>query len=282
MTFQYPVNVRRISLLAKLKLAACVKLICACFLLLNVQLNVANANTVSLVGNKVATYIDEHELPARQMDLVRAALADLPEELKLTATTQAWKGSGLKSGKFIGYYDHYSLNDVKDDYVYSAPYMKVNLHIVSRYQRAENIIRLEQMYRERVGIENRFANTDVLRAERDVSWARAPSFFDVIKQLAEDRVDFLLVDKRMIDEMNILLASVGEKPVYISKQAIVQVDVSLAMQKANAQANKIISTFETGISSLRSNGEYDKLMQINLQRDSLLDDRIYTDMLRKW
>ncbi len=282
MTFQYSVDIQCACSFATRKASALVRLCLASVLLFAMQVSLIEAKTLSLVGNKVATYIDEHELPARQMDLVRAAFADLPEELKLTATTQAWKGSGLKSGKFSGYYDHYSLNDEKDDYLYSAPYMKINLHVVSRYQRAENIIRLEQMYRERVGIENRFANTDVLRAERDVSWARAPSFFDVIKQLAEDRVDFLLVDKRMIEEMNILLASVGEKPVYISKQAIVQVDVSLAMQKSKPEANKVISIFEAGINKLKEEGDYDSLMQTNLQRDSLLDDRIYTDMLRKW
>ncbi len=244
------------------------------------------AQTLNLVGNKVATYIDEHELPARQMDLVYAAFS-APNlkanwQLQITATTQAWSGSGLKSGKFSGYIDHYSLNQPKDNYVYSLPYIQLDLHAVSRYQSVENVLRLEQLYRERVGIENRFANTDRLRGERDVSWARAPSFFDNMKQLAEGRVDYLLADKAMIAEMNILLKGVGEKPVYVSSMPLFKVDLTLAMNKRFKGAEKVISDFNEAATSLKNSPEYNQLMQSDLARESLLDEKIYTDMLRKW
>lgn len=238
------------------------------------------AQTLNLVGNKVATYIDEHKLPARQMDVVTAALGD--KKAQIIATTQAWSGSGLRSGKFAGYIDHYSLNDQKDDYLYSLPYMQVELHVVSRNQKAESIIRLEQLYRERVGVENRFANTDQLRDERDIRWARSPWFFDNIKQLSERRVDFLLVDKAMLDEMNLLLKSVGQKPVYVSKVSLISVDVSLAIHRDYADAKDIIASFEKGIEALKSSGEYAELLKKDLNRESLLDERVYSDILQKW
>ncbi len=239
------------------------------------------AKTVDLVGNKAATYIDEHELPARQLDLVRAALSE-DWLANITATTQAWSGSGLRSGKFAGYIDHYSLNDTKDDYIYSEPYMQINLHAVSRYQRAEDVVRLEQLYKERVGIENRFANTDQLRGERDVLWARTPSFFDNIEQLAEDRVDFLLIDKAMADEMNLLLKSVGETPIYVSKVPLIQVNISLAMNRNYKDAKAIITDFDKGIERLKASGKYLELLKQDLARESLLDARIYADMLVRW
>lgn len=239
-----------------------------------------NAEVLKLAGNKVATYVDEHELPARQMDIVAAAF---PEgEVELTATTQAWLGSGLKSGRFQGYFDHYSLSEPKDDYIYSEPYMQINLHIVSRYQRAENIVRLEQMYRERVGIENRFANTDTLRAERDVRWGRGPSFYDTIKQLAEDRVDFLLIDKRMADEMNRLLIKAGEDPIYISTSPIVRVDVRMGINSNYKGAKDAIATFENGIEALQASGKYALLLQESNERESLLDERVYDSMITRW
>ena len=238
------------------------------------------AQTLNLVGNKVATYIDEHKLPARQMDLVAAALGD--KKAQIIATTQAWSGSGLRSGKFAGYIDHYSLNDKKDDYLYSLPYMQLELHVVSRNQKAESIIRLEQLYRERVGVENRFANTDQLRDERDIRWARSPWFFDNIKQLAERRVDFLLVDKALLDEMNLLLKSVGQKPIYVSKVSLISVDVSLAIHRDYADAKDIIASFEKSIEALKSSGEYAVLLKQDLNRESLLDDRVYSDILQKW
>lgn len=240
------------------------------------------AQTVNLVGNKVATYIDEHEeLAARQMDLVTAALSE-DWQVNIEATTQAWSGSGLRSGKFAGYIDHYSLNDREDKYMYSKPYMQVHLHAVSRYQRSENIVRLEQLYRERVGIENRFANTDQLRGERDVLWARSPSFFDNIEQLAEDRVDFLLIDKAMADEMNLLLKSVGETPIYVSKVPLIQVNISLAMNRNYKDAKIIIADFDEGIERLKASGKYLELLKQDLARESLLDARIYADMLVRW
>ncbi len=238
------------------------------------------AQTLNLVGNKVATYIDENQLPARQMDVVAAALGD--KKAKITATTQAWSGSGLRSGKFAGYIDHYSLNEQKDDYLYSSPYMQLELHVVSRNQKAESIIRLEQLYRERVGVENRFANTDQLRDERDIRWARSPWFFDNIKQLSERRVDFLLVDKAMLDEMNLLLKSVGQKPIYVSKVSLISVDVSLAIHRDYPNAKDIIASFEKGIETLKSSGEYAELLKQDLNRESLLDDRVYSDILQKW
>jgi ABC-type amino acid transport substrate-binding protein len=240
-----------------------------------------HAKTVDLVGNKAATYIDEHELPARQMDLVRAALSE-DWLANITATTQAWSGSGLRSGKFAGYIDHYSLNDTKDDYIYSEPYMQINLHAVSRYQRAEDVVRLEQLYKERVGIENRFANTEQLRGERDVRWARSPAFFDNMQQLAEDRVDFLLIDKSMADEINILLKSVGETPIYISKTPVIIVNVSLAMNRNYNDAEAVIAAFEKGIRKLKSDGKYAELIKQDLNRESLLDRRIYNNMLVRW
>ncbi|MBF7074018.1 transporter substrate-binding domain-containing protein [Glaciecola sp. MH2013] len=254
--------------------------VCALFCLMLTGASTAQAESLQLVGNKVATYIDEHELPARQMDLVKAAFTE--SDVNITATTQAWSGSGLKSGRFKGYIDHYSLNDTKDNYLYSEPYMKVDLHVVSRDKRAEKVVRLEQMYRERVGIENRFANTDALRAERNVRWARGPSFFDTIKQLAEYRVDFLLVDKRMANEMNKLLVAAGEKPIYISKVAIISIDVSLAMNANYAGAADAITEFNNGIMLLKESSKLAEIMDEGIERPSLLDENIYDEMITRW
>lgn len=240
----------------------------------------SQANTLKLVGNKVVTYIDEHELPARQMDLVSAALAS--RQVNITATTQAWSGSGLRSGKFSGYIDHYSLNNEGDRYIYSKPYMQMNLHLVSRSRKAESITRLEQLYRERVGIENRYANTDQLRGEREVRWARSPTFFDNLKQLAERRVDYLLVDKAIAEEANLLLVNAGLKPLYMSKTALIKVDISLAMNREYQDAQAVIKDFESGIDSLQISGRYSELLKLDLNRESLLDEEVYSDMVRKW
>lgn len=259
---------------------ACTAPLLAAALIFGLVASHAQAKTLNLVGNKVATYIDEHQLPARQITLVSAALPTW--EVTTTATTQAWSGSGLKSGKFSGYIDHYSLNQASARYVYSEPYLEIHLHVASRYQKAESIIRLEQLYRERVGIENRFANTDQLRGERDVRWARAPTFFDNMKQLAEERVDYLFVDKAMVDEMNLLLASVGEKPIYLSKQPLITVQVSLAMNKDADSAQAVISDFNSGIETLKASGQYLTILDQSEARTSLLDEPVYTEMLRKW
>lgn len=240
----------------------------------------AMSQGLPLVGNKVATFIDVPDNPARAIDAVKAALGN--QRVTITATTQAWSGSGLRNGKFNGYIDHYSLNEQKNNYLYSLPYAVIPLHIAGKDPSTINITRLDKIYRQRLGIENRFANTDALRSERSVSWARSPDFFSNIKQLGGQRVEHIIADKYMLEEFNKLLIVNGQEPLFLSSKPIYVVEVSLAVKSDVSNAKGIVEQFNQGLEQLRSSGQLAEILYPQHQQVSLLDDALYADTIRKW
>ncbi len=250
-------------------------------LLLSAQvLSVQAQNNLELVGNQVPTLIDTPDFPSRAINIVKAALPEY--SVNVTATTQAWSGSGLRSGKYAGFIDYYSLNNQRDNYLYSDPYLLIPLHIASRNSNAVEVVRLDKIYRTSLGIENRFANTDQLRSERSVRWARSPDFLTNIKQLAGQRVDYIIADKSMLDEFNKLLLHVKVSPVFLSKTPIYNVQMRLAMRADAPDAAAIIKAFNQGLMALKETGQYDLLLNPTVDSLSLLDEALYQDIIRKW
>lgn len=233
-----------------------------------------------LVGNIVATLIDNPPFGARANDIVIQALANY--NVSVTATTQAWVGSGLRNGKFVGFIDHYSLDAKRANFLYSEPYIMMPLHLVSRQKRATEAVRLDKVYRTSVGIENRFANTDELRGERSVRWARSPDFLSNITQVAGRRVDFILVEKFMVDAFNSLLVLANKEPLYISNEPLYEVELRLAIKSDFPNAQNIINDFNKAIAALRASGEIDKVPSSNKLGASMLDEVLYQDIVRRW
>ena len=238
------------------------------------------AGKIPLVGNIVPTLIDNAPNPSRAGNVVKQALADY--SVSIVATTQAWSGSGLRNGKFVGLIDHYSLNAQRNGFIYSEPYMELPLHIASRLAKAVDAVRLDKLYRTSLGVENRFANTDELRAERSVRWARSPDFLSNIKQLADRRVDYIIADKFMLQEFNKMLAGINRDRLYIAREPIYKVGLSLAINSDTPNAQKIVKEFDAAVILLKETGEYDKLLSLSSESLSLLDEALYEEILRKW
>lgn len=240
----------------------------------------AQNEKLPLVGNIVPTLIDKAPNPARANDIVEKALGNF--DVSISATTQAWSGSGLRNGTYVGFIDHYSLNVQRPTYVYSEPYMVLPLHIASRRPQATDANRLDRIYRTTLGIENRFANTDELRSERSVRWARTPDFLANIRQLADRRVDNIIADKFMLDAFNSLLEQVGKAPMYMSREPIYLVELRLAIKADTPNVQSIIDQFNASISSLEINGDLDEILIPETGLHSFLDAALYTEILRKW
>jgi polar amino acid transport system substrate-binding protein len=238
------------------------------------------AQELRLVGNKVETLINDNGQPSRLTELVETALDGTP--LTMTATTQAWSGSGLRNGRFDGYIDHYSLNDTKQNYLYSPSYAQILLHVASTDSQVANFTRLDQLNRKRVGLETRFANTDQVRSERSVNWARAQDFFNNIEQLAEQRVNYIVADKIMLDKMNKMLVAIGQEPLYISASPLFTVDISLGMRSAVENAQQVIDKFSSNIEQMKQTDQYNDIYYPTPNEASILDEAIYEDVLKRW
>ncbi|MGQ8366982.1 substrate-binding periplasmic protein [Glaciecola sp. 1036] len=237
---------------------------------------------LKLVGNKVETFIYDDQEPARLMRVVETALDNAGIEYSLTSTTQAWSGSGLRSGKYNGYIDHYSLNEENARYVYSNTYATIALHVASRKQGTLLINRFDQLTGQRIGIEKRFANTDRLRSERTVNWARRDSFHENIQQLSEGRVDYVLADKLMLAEINKLLIAVDEEPLIISERPILKVQIKLAVNQEVDGAMTLLNKFDAAINKMRNQEIFDEIYLPAASAPSILDPALYSEILRKW
>jgi ABC-type amino acid transport substrate-binding protein len=240
----------------------------------------ARSTELSLVGNIVPTLIDKPTSPARANNVVKQALSNY--DLSISATTQAWSGSGLRNGTYAGFIDHYSLNPQRANYLYSKPYMVLPLHIASRLPKAKEANRLDKIYRTTLGIENRFANTDDLRSERSVRWARTPDFLSNVKQLADRRVDNIIADKFMLDAFNQLLLLAKEEPMYLSRDPIYKVEMRLAIKTDTPNAQAIINQFNESLVALRASGELETLINPASDSITLLDEALYEEIVRKW
>jgi polar amino acid transport system substrate-binding protein len=166
--------------------------------------------------------------------------------------------------------------------VYSKPYLTFNLHLGAKTPGIQEIALLDQLGRARVGIETRFANTDTVRGERSVSWARSQIFYENIRQFADKRVDFILADKDMINQFNKLLSLKNEELIYLSDAPMYIVEVSLGLSKSVENAETIIKQFDQNIEKMKTSGEYQTLLNGSQERDSLLNPVVYKDILRKW
>jgi polar amino acid transport system substrate-binding protein len=252
--------------------------------LILVNVSVATAQntktTLPLVGNIVPTLIDNPPYLARASNIVEKALEEHP--LTITATTQAWSGSGLRNGSFVGFIDHYSLNIERAGYLYSEPYMVLPLHIASRLAKATDANRLDKIYRSTVGIENRFANTDALRSERSVRWARTPDFLANIQQLAGRRVDYIIADKFMLTAFNKLLKETKDTELYLSTSAIYKVSLRLAIKEGTANAQAIIDDFNNAIKELTASGELENVANQLDDSTVVLDEALYEKIVRRW
>lgn len=239
-----------------------------------------NENSLNLVGNIVPTLIDTDDKPARAIELVKLILKD--SAVDVTATTQAWSGSGLRSGKFVGFIDHYSLNNERANYIYSEPYLSIPLHVASKNNKNLDVTRLDKIYRQSVGVENRFANTDYLRSERSVRWARSPDFIGIVQQLVDRRTQFIIADKLMLNEVNKMVLAENQESLTISSSPIKNVDLKLAINSNYPMAREVINEFNTNLVIMKESGAYQEFVDSFDNVSVLLDQALYEEILRKW
>lgn len=257
--------------------------VCSCcvFLLFSIAIQ-AQDQVLPLVGNHVPTLIDKPGQPARAVAIVQAVMATNENiSASIESSSQAWSGSGLRSGKYVGFIDHYSLNEEKPSYIYSKPYMSIELYVASKDRNNLDVTRLSKINRKSVGIENRFANTNALRGERTVRWVRSPTFIGLVEQLVDQRTDFIIADKVMLEEVNKLLIAAEQEPMVIASKPIYKVDLQLAINATVANAKSIINTFNANLDEYRkAQGTGKKTSESAPQ--NMLDVDLYAEIVEKW
>ena len=231
-------------------------------------------NTVTLAAAPFETYVNDDGEPARVNELVSTALAQSGTDANLKVMRQAFLGSAVRAGRVDGEYALVDMGQQIDGVITSNVFLPLYLYAASKDADVEQIKIFQHLKRNRVAIENRFANTPNFRLIKDIKWSRNPSTFDAFRQLADDRAPYLITSELLIREFNTLLANDREETLHYSAKPLMKSGFQLAIRDDVPNAQKIINNFNNAVSVMQQNGQYNKLLQIDWLRKDINQDGI--------
>lgn len=247
---------------------------------------VSQTNSLTLAATPFETYVNDDGEPARVNELVLAAFSQTETDVKAKVMRQAFLGSSVRSGKVDGEYAYVDMGQSLGNVLTSEVFLPLYLYAASKDADVENIKIFQHLKRNRVAVENRFANTPNFRLLKDIKWSRNPSTFDAFRQLADDRAPYLVTSELLIREFNTLLANDSEETLHFSSQPLIKSGFQLAIRDDVANAKEIIAKFNAAISTMQKSGEYNTLLGISWLRKDINNDGIadyigHTDITRE-
>lgn len=239
----------------------------------NAQL-VKERNTITLAAAPFETYVNDDGEPARVNTLVSTILAQSGTDANLKVMREAFLGSAVRAGKVDGEYAFLDMGQQTEGVITSNVFLPLYLYAASKSADVGQIKIFQHLKSNRVAIENRFANTPNFRLIKDIKWSRNPSTFDAFRQLADDRAPYLITSELLLREFNTLLANDREETLHYSAKPLMESGFQLAIRDDVANAKHIIDNFNTAVSTMQRNGQYNKLLQISWLRKDINQDGI--------
>ena len=213
------------------------------------------AEAFSLAAAPFETYVADDGEPGRVNALLREAFAKMDStqvDLQI-----------MRAKRVDGEFAYIDLGEKQQGIVLSRPYLPLTLYATGKGPEVENVKLFPHLKGHRVAIENRFANTPTFRLLKNIKWSRNPSTYDAFRQLADDRAPFLITSKLLIDEFNLLLASVDEELLRFSAKPLLTSGFRLALHSDVPNAQGFLSTFNAVIDAMQEDGSYNRLLGIH-------------------
>jgi len=231
-------------------------------LLLGLLLTCLAVQATSLVATDYPTMVDRKGDVSRYEALVQEAFKRMGQPLSIDVTRQAFVGSALMGKRVDGELMFLSMNEKDDGMLYSAPYVPVNLYLASRRADVVDVREFYHIEGARVATENRFANTQELRVEKNVKWSRNPAAFDVFRQIGDERAEYILADKLLLKEFNRVLDQANRDALFLSTRPLVQAFMHISIRDDVANASALIERFNTTIENMMQDGSYNTLLDV--------------------
>lgn len=235
------------------------------------------AKPLSVVSTPAALYV-EGPNSGIQINLARRLFDANGYQANVSIQRRAFADAGMLSGDYKVSLDGYSLNDVDAPFSVTQPYMTKALHLVGRNSELNEFTYDDLQLLDRVGIENRFANTDQLRRTRIVRWSRVASVDDLFRQLADDRVDAVIIDRLIATEFNKLLKKKNKPTLFVSEKPIYLVDVRMVVGPTLDNKQQFIDAMNRAIAESDSKG----YTQQNTESQPLLSISKYQELIQRW
>lgn len=227
-----------------------------------------------LVANPLPTLVSEESENARLTQLISMAFSEIGVDAELIVDRPAFSGSGLLTGRYDGEFAHFSLQERRDNLLYSKAYLPSLLYVGSRKHSLNEITQFSHLRNARVATTNRIANTPDMRRIKSVSWVRNPTLFDMFSQLAQQRADYVFEDWLVLAEFNRMLSDDGEQPLFVSPYPLVSASITLSVRKDIPDAVKILNDFDNYIDRIQQNGQFNVVMALSWTRKDINADGV--------
>ncbi|MFC3094822.1 hypothetical protein DRW07_17870 [Alteromonas sediminis] len=229
---------------------------------LSLLLACIHVHATTLIGTEYPTMVDRKGDVSRYEALIIEAFRRMDTPLSIDVTRPAFVGSALTGKRVDGELMFLDMNEKDSDFLYSTPYAPVNLYLASRHNDVTEVGAFYHIEGARVATENRFANTATLRVEKDVKWSRNPASYDVFKQIGDERAQYILADKLLLQEFNLLLHRSNRTPLFLSPVPLVKSSMRLSLRRDIQGAETILESFNSHIANMQRDGTYNLLMAL--------------------
>lgn len=233
-----------------------------------------SATATTLIGSQYPTMVDQQGQPARYKLIVEEAFKRMQQPLQTHIMREAFVGSTLRAQRADGELAFLSLNEKDQRMHYSAPYLPVKLYLASRKQSVTDITEFYHLDGARIATENQFANTAELRLINTVKWSRNPATYDAFKQLADERADYMLADKLLINEFNLLLSNAKWPTLNLSPVALINANMHISIRKNTDAPTALLNRFNETIATMQKDGTYNRLLQVSWLSKDINDDGV--------
>lgn len=237
----------------------------------------AFAKTLAVVSTPSVLYV-EGSSTGVQIEAARRLFDTAGYNANVSIQRRAFADAGMLNGNYKISLDGYSLNNVDAPFTATEPYMTKFLHLVGRDGELTEYRYDDLQLLDRVGIENRFANTDQLRQAHIVSWSRVASVDDLFRQLSDGRVDAVILDHVIATEFNKLLEKQNKPRLFISKEPIFSVDVSMIVGPTLDDKQQFIDAMNRAIADSGKT----RYTVVPSESPPLLSMSKYEALIRRW
>ncbi len=208
-------------------------------------------------------FTDEAPKRAFALDLVQEALAHnkVQVETNILGFTEVMEG--IRSAKFDGSAALWYSPERASYLLYSEPYLENRLILVGKKGSDVSVDSLSKLKGKRIAVVESYAYGSLLDNAKNVELVPGSSDQQNLQRLLKGDVDYMLVDALLIEYLLEYQSEETAHYLEIGKVTLLSLPLYFAIRKETPGAAKIIADFNEEIKKMKTDGTYNRILQLN-------------------